>query len=224
MYTKKQYHISIVLSWTKRYILIFFLLSIIPVSLYELAEWKWLQLPWLPIGLIGTALAFISGFKNNAAYDRLWEARKIYGGIVNSSRTLATMVNDFITSEFSSKKRSENELYLIRKEIIMRHIAWMTSLRHSLRKPKEWESSFDNKSDKEFMQTIEVDEYKNTLEQQLLGYLSDAERNEVLSKTKKQTGCLKLQSNHFKNLKLNGLIDDFRHIEFKNIIEDNLQP
>lgn len=219
MYVKKQYHITIVLSWTKRYILIFFLLSVVPVILYELVGWKWLQLPWLPIGLIGTALAFISGFKNNAAYDRLWEARKIYGGIVNTSRTLTTMVNDFITNEFSSKKYSEAELFAIRKEIVLRHVAWMTALRHSLRIPKEWESSFDNKSDQEFMQSIVVDEYKHTFEEQLEGYLSIEEKDEVLSKTNKQTACLKLQSNHFKRLKIGGLIDDFRHIEFKNTIE-----
>ncbi len=220
MYIKKQYHISIVLSWTKRYILFFFLISVIPVIFYELAGWKWLQLPWLPIGLIGTALAFISGFKNNAAYGRLWEARKIYGGIVNTSRTLTTMVNDFITLEFTSKKYSDEELFAMRKEIVLRHIAWMTALRHSLRNPKEWESSFDNKSDQEFMKSILVDEYQHTLEEQLEGYLSTEEKEEILAKTNKQTACLKLQSNHFKRLKLNGLIDDFRHIEFKNSIEE----
>lgn len=196
------------------------MLSTIPVIFYELAEWKWLQLPWLPIGLIGTALAFISGFKNNAAYDRLWEARKIYGGIVNTSRTLATMINDFITNEFTTKKYTEEELFKIRKQIIMRHVGWMTALRYSLREPKPWESSFDNKSDREFMKSIEVDEYKYSLENQLKTYLSNAEIKEVLSKTNKQTACLKLQSNHFKNLKLNGLIEDFRHMEFKNSIEE----
>ncbi len=102
----------------------------------------------------------------------------------------------------------------------MRHVAWLTSLRHALRVPKEWESSFENKSDKEFMKSIEVDEYTYTLEEQLNGYLSNDELKEVLDKTNKQTACLKLQSNHFKELKLNGLMDDFRHIEFKNIIQD----
>lgn len=191
-----------------------------PVIFYELVGWKWLQLPWLPIGLIGTALAFISSFKNNAAYGRLWEARKIYGGIVNASRTLTTMVNDFITNEFSSKNYSKEELFVIRKEIILRHVAWLTALRHALRKPMEWESSFDNKSDQEFMKRIAVDEYTHTLEEQLEGYLSAEEKEEVLAKTNKQTACLKLQSNHFKRLKLSGLIDDFRHIEFKNSIEE----
>lgn len=105
MYTKKIYPISTVLRWTRRYIYFFILFSLIPVILYEIVDWKWLHLPWLPIGLVGTALAFINGFKNNASYGRLREARKIYGGIVNASRLLATMGNDFITNEHAKKER-----------------------------------------------------------------------------------------------------------------------
>ena len=44
------------------------------------------SIPALPLAVLGTAVAFYVGFKNNSAYDRLWEARKIWGGIVNSSR------------------------------------------------------------------------------------------------------------------------------------------
>ncbi len=220
MYTRKQYPLPIVLSWTRRYIFMFLIIATLPVIFYELLEWKWLQLPWLPIGLIGTALAFISGFKNNASYDRLWEARKIYGGIVNTSRTLATMVNDFITNEFREQALDETELQNNRHVIIMRHIAWMTALRHALRVPKKWESSFENKSDQEYMQNIQVDEYGHSLDEQLEGYLSPDEKKDVLAQTNKQAACLKLQSNHFKRLKLSGLIDDFRHMEFKDLIEE----
>ena len=45
------------------------------------------NIPWLPVSVVGTAVAFYVGFKNNQAYDRLWEARKIWGGIVNDSRS-----------------------------------------------------------------------------------------------------------------------------------------
>jgi hypothetical protein len=50
-----------------------------------------------PIAMIGTAVAFIVGFKNNATYNRLWEARQIYGAIVNSSRSWTIMAIDFVT-------------------------------------------------------------------------------------------------------------------------------
>ena len=218
MYTKPVYSLKIVLLWTRKYIYFFFLLSIVPVILYDFFDLKWLYLPWLPIGLVGTSLAFITGFKNNASYERLWEARKIYGGIVNTSRLLATMVNDFISNEFAEVNRSDDEFLKLKKTVIMRHIAWLTSLRHALRLKKPWETTVDSKSNKEHMQTIKVQEHELSLEEELHGYLNEGEKEFVLGMTNKQAACLNLQSNHFKELKLEGLIDDFRHMEFKNII------
>jgi len=196
----------------------FILLSTIPVVLYEVLGLKWLHLPWLPIGLVGTALAFIIGFKNNASYGRLWEARKIYGGIVNASRLLATMVNDFITNEYALKDRTDAEFFEIKKSMIMRHVAWMTALRHALRVKKPWETTTNNKSDQEVMKKLHIQEYAFSLEEELEGYLNKQEKEAVLSKTNKQTAVLNLQSKAIKELKLDGLIDDFRHMEFKNMI------
>jgi putative membrane protein len=218
MYIKPVYSLKIVLLWTRKYIYFFLLLSITPVVLYEVVGLKWLYLPWLPIGLIGTSLAFITGFKNNASYERLWEARKIYGGIVNASRLLATMTNDFVTNEFAKTERSDNEFRKIKKVIIMRHVAWMTSLRHALRVKKPWETTVNSKSNIEHMGKIEVQEHKISLQEELDGYLDNDEKEFVLNMTNKQTACLNLQSKHFKELKLEGLIDDFRHMEFKNMI------
>jgi ion channel-forming bestrophin family protein len=39
--------------------------------------------------LIGTPLGLLLVFRTNASYDRFWEARKIWGSIVNESRNLA---------------------------------------------------------------------------------------------------------------------------------------
>ncbi len=44
--------------------------------------------PALPT-LMGTAIAFFIGFNNNQAYDRWWEARIIWGELVNNSREWA---------------------------------------------------------------------------------------------------------------------------------------
>ncbi|RKR13134.1 putative membrane protein [Maribacter vaceletii] len=218
MYTKPKYPIAVVFKWTRRYIYIFALTALIPVLLYEVVACKWLTLPWQPIGLIGTALAFITGFKNNASYDRQWEARKIYGGIVNASRLFATMVNDFITNEYATDKKTDNELFQIRKIMILRHVSWMTSLRHALRQKKTWETAKTNKSDREHMKSIKVMEFEHTLSEELEGYLSETEKTYVLNKTNKQTASLNLQSKHIRELESVGLIDNFRHVEFKNII------
>ncbi|MCH2177073.1 MAG: bestrophin family protein [Lentisphaeria bacterium] len=75
--------------------------------MYAVFNWKFIHLPWLPIALVGSALAFIVSFKNNASYGRLWEARKVWGGIVNTSRSFTIMVNDYITNEHAPNKLTE---------------------------------------------------------------------------------------------------------------------
>ena len=65
-------------------------------ALHAYAGLGFLRVPFLPISTIGTAVAFYVGFKNNSAYDRFWEGRKIWGGVVNSSRTWATYVMSYV--------------------------------------------------------------------------------------------------------------------------------
>src|ERR1700754_397803 len=42
-----------------------------------------------PFTLFGIALALFLGFRNNASYDRFWEARKLWGALLNDTRSLA---------------------------------------------------------------------------------------------------------------------------------------
>jgi len=78
-----------------------------------------INIPWLPVSVIGTAVAFYVGFKNNQAYDRMWEARKIWGGIINDSRTWGMMVDGYISNLFTDKKESEDKIHEIKKRLIL---------------------------------------------------------------------------------------------------------
>jgi putative membrane protein len=218
MQTKRNYSVREMLGWTRRYILIFIILSLIPVLLYTILRWRWLHLPWLPIGLVGTALAFIISFKNNASYGRLWEARKIWGGIVNASRSFAIMVNDYITNERAKEKYTDSELFTIRKQLIMRHVAWMTSLRHALRAHKPWELSNRNKSDREYMKKIKIKERDFSLSEELEGYVTEDEKQYILSKKNKQTACINLQSKQLRSLKESGHIWEFSFLEMEQMM------
>ena len=133
MFTRITYSHFQMARWTQVETFKFLILALIPVILYEVFDLKWLHLPWLPIALIGTAVAFVVGFQNNASYDRIWEARKIWGGIVNASRAWGILVNDYITNEFADEKASKEEIQQIKKELIYRHIGWLTSLRYAIR-------------------------------------------------------------------------------------------
>lgn len=106
--------------------------------LYKELGWTWISIPWLPVSLIGTALAFYIGFKNNQAYDRVWEARKIWGAIVNSSRSWGAMVNAFVRNSPETHYTNE-ELQAIREKLLFRHIAWLYTLRDQLLVPAQWE-------------------------------------------------------------------------------------
>jgi putative membrane protein len=220
MYTKRKFPLKSLIKWTRRDIYTFIAIGAIPVFMYKGLGLYWLHLPWLPIGVVGTAVAFIVSFKNNASYDRLWEARKIYGGIVNGSRSFTLMLNDFISNKHGEKQLTKEELFKIKKEMVMRHVAWMTSLRHALRQHKPWEGSKLHKSDQEYMSKMEVREWMYSLEEELDGYVSASEKEEILSKKNKQAACLNIQSRHLNELMEAGLIDDFRHMEMQKMLTE----
>ncbi len=83
-------------------------------------------IPEMPIGIpafIGTAISVILSFKINQSYDRWWEARKVWGSIVNESRTLVLQLQSFVS------KDKKDQI----KTIAYRQIAWCFSLGQSLR-------------------------------------------------------------------------------------------
>lgn len=222
MYTKRIFPIKGVLKWTIRDLLLFLFLSSIPVFLFDVVGWKWLHVPWLPLGVMGTATAFVIGFKNNASYDRLWEARKIWGGIVNASRTWTIMLKDFITNEHAKSEFTSEELYKIKRELVHRHVAWLTALRYQLRKDKPWEMHLKkdraNRKFRESQFTVCEDTYQ--IADVIKPYISENEYKEVFAKGNQASQLLGIQSKRLRELKEKGLIEDFRHMELVNMLKE----
>ncbi|NNJ83223.1 MAG: hypothetical protein HKP11_13615 [Flavobacteriaceae bacterium] len=222
MYTRRIFPIRGVISWTRRYILMFLIIATIPVFLFEVLRWKWLHVPWLPLGVLGTAVAFIVSFKNNASYDRLWEARKIWGGIVNTSRTWTIMVKDFITNDHAREPLSEEKRKALIKELVHRHVAWLTALRYQLRQDKPWEMHLKStRSNKEFRdKNYTVPEDTEDLEEVIRRYISEEEFNEVFAKGNRASQLLGVQSRRLRELLQEGMIEDFRHMEMANVLKE----
>lgn len=220
MYTRRIFPIKGVIRWTRRHILLFLLLALIPVVLFDIAGLKWLHVPWLPLGALATAVAFIVGFKNNASYDRLWEARKIWGGIVNASRSWTIMVKDFINNDHAKEPLSKDELFSVHRELVHRHVAWLTALRYQLRQDKPWEMHLKKKrSNREFREAnFRVCEDIEPIEGAIKPYISEEEFNEVFAKGNKASQLLGIQSRRLKGLMKDGLIEDFRHMEMANML------
>lgn len=217
MYTRRTYKAIELAKWTRFDTLKFFLIVIAWSSAYYFLDLEWLRIPWTPIALIGTAVAFIIGFQNNAAYDRIWEARKIWGGIVNSSRTFGMYIQDMLTNEYCKTEHSDEILKAEVKTLTYRHIAWMTALRHAMREERQWETTVNDKTNKEW--GIVPPERLSSLEEDLKPYLSNEDMKDALQKNNKQTALLYQQSHHLRKLKESGLIWEFSFLELEGLLQ-----
>ena len=220
MYTKKVYKAADMARWTRYETFLFFTIALIITGLYYFLDLHWIKIPWTPLALIGTAVAFVIGFQNNSAYGRIWEARKIWGGIVNTSRTFGMFVQDMVTNERTDIKLSKEELHHEIKTLTYRHIAWMTALRHAMRAPKSWETIVEEKTNKEWSKIVHPPEWDSTVEEDLKPYISDQDLEYVMSKNNKQTALLYLQSHHLRKLKESGAVWEFAFLQLEGILEE----
>lgn len=220
MLTKKRYSIRNLISWTRWETLIFFCYATIITVLYALCDFTFLNLPWTPIALVGTAVAFVVGFQNSAAYERIWEARKIWGGIVNTSRTWGMKTNVMVNNEYCPNPVDGSIIKEHKRILIYRHIAWLTALRHAMRQPRSWEVIHEEHTNREWANMIHIPERMNALDQDLSAYLSKEELQYVMTKNNKQAALLYLQSQHIQQLKSQGLIWEFSFLELENVLQE----
>lgn len=85
-----------------------------------------ISIPLTITAIIGTAVSLLLGFRTAQAYERWWEARIIWGAIVNDSRTLIRQIKQFLPLSASSTDTVAAFAY--------RQIIWCYSLSESLRK------------------------------------------------------------------------------------------
>ena len=183
------------------------LLGTIPTVLYQVFDLKWLAIPWPVVALLGTATAFIVGFKNVQTYNRTWEARQIWGAAMSASRSWAMMCRDFI--EDTNKSRV----------IIYRHFAWLTALRYQLRAARHWETT-EKSHNREYKQFYTIPEKETPLEEELLKYITKDELENILPKNNKAVQLLSLQSIALKNLHAEGLLEHFRFLEMHSALRE----
>ncbi len=220
MYTKKVFKTWDMVKWTRYETFLFLGIGLLVVSLYYFFDLHWLKIPWTPLALIGTAVAFVIGFQNNSAYGRIWEARKIWGGIVNTSRTFGMYVQDMVSNEYTTEKKPKEYLENQIKILTYRHIAWMTALRHSMRTSKPWETILQEKSNQDWVEIVKPPEWKSTLEEDLKPYLNNEDMRYTLGKSNKQTALLYLQSKHLKKLKEEGTIWEFSFLQLESVLQE----
>jgi putative membrane protein len=211
MFIKRQMPLKMIFRWTFKSSILFILNATTPAVLHIYFNLTFLTIPWALVALVGTAVAFLISFQNNAAYDRVWEARKIWGGIVNSTRSFTLFTRDMV----------ENDSKAI-KTILYRHRAWLTSLRFSMREPKSWEipQILNEKHIQRFNKIRYNPERIETLGDSLSPLLSKEEFELTMSKPNKASAILTLQSKHFSLLKKENKIWEFNLLKIHDMIEE----
>lgn len=203
--------------WTRKYILVFLVLDSVPVVLHQVFELEWLHIPWQPLSLIGIAVAFCLGLKNNSSYERLWEARKIRGGIVNASRAFTVMARDFISNGAGAPKLDDDGLNALRRVVVHRHVAWLRAMTIEMRELKPWEHDATN--DREARRLLGTEYHAERFEE-LRPYLSADEHAYVMGKGNRSSHLLSLQSKHLMALRTEGHLEHFRHLEMQEMITE----
>ncbi len=127
----------VVFVWQWKFTLFFLLAAVIVTASFELLGLTFLELPTLPLAVVGAALGIFVSFRTNQAYDRWWEGRKLWGRMINESRHWASQVTKYLDDDTTQRR------------LVHRHAAYVHALRTLLRKEDPFE-------DDEFTARIEV--------------------------------------------------------------------
>ena len=211
MYIDRKVKVGAVFEFTKRFTFYLIIWSIVMTFVHEYSSLPFLNIPFMPISLVGTVVAFYLGFKNNSAYERMWEARKIWGSIVNESRAWGVNVRSYL----NSKKEVPENNRAAQKELIYRHIFWIYSLRSELMKRANWEHGGTNKHE-EHREQIKKYETGFGLDRSIVvNYLKELNLSNIELPQISPTQILDIQSQKLKDLNQIGLVNDLKHIELQ---------
>lgn len=114
--------LSVILPW----LVLLALWSTGVASLKLLGGFQWFDLTTLPFTLIGLALSIFLGFRNNACYDRWWEARKHWGRLINTTRSITRQILTLLPA-------SEEE----KRTLVMAIVGYCYALKQHLRNERE---------------------------------------------------------------------------------------
>jgi len=106
------------------------------VILYQSGHLKWKALFQIPVSLFGSAIGVILAFRNSSSYARWWEARTLWGAIVNNCRSVAREVTTLL---LPTSPQEEGEVKETQRRLVYLQIAWVHALRQHLRKQPPWD-------------------------------------------------------------------------------------
>ncbi len=145
------------------------------------------------ITVFGTIMSLFLAFKTNESYNRWWEARILWGSLVNYSRSFARQVLNLITPEINTSLQSQKEITAMHRELIHRHLGYINALRMSLREQNNWE--------------------------ELKPFLDENERLELVQHTNIPTQLIQKQAQRLKDV-FHDNSNDFRYMQIDSTLNE----
>ncbi len=185
--------------------------STVVVYIYEFQGYKQIDIPILPVTTIGVAVSLYLGFKSTQAYARWWEARTIWGSIVNDSRSWA----NFVIGLVNKNGKVTNKAVL--RELIYHHLAWVNALVYQLRKTSRLEESDSiHIFDYRIRKNNPLDYHSST--DCYSGFLSSETFEYIQACNNPAVQILGNQSIKLQDLAAKDLLDSYQHVAMLNLI------
>jgi ion channel-forming bestrophin family protein len=163
MIIKRNFNPRKVLGYVQKEMAIASLASIF-VYLINALDFTSISLPFSIAAILGSAVAIFIAFRNNSAYARWWEARTLWGGIINSSRVLARLVITFADSHAHQPHYDPPRSEAFKRAMVYKTIAWAHALRLHLRRQNTWEELKPYLSDPEYHSLLNTQNKPNHLQ------------------------------------------------------------
>lgn len=202
-------------SW---HLLGFWLAAAVICAAYVWLGWRSLGLPWLPLFLTG-GMAGVAGVPRILqACARAEAARGVWADIAAASRGFGLLVVELVRARPHDEASDADLVRATHRDLLLRHVAWVTALRHQLRERRPWEHHHP-RDDAERVR-LGVVEYEEVLGDVLEPLLRLRETAVVLQSRQRAARILGLQGRALSEARMLGLVDDARHLELLRRVQD----
>ena len=160
------------LAYVGKPVLVLVLYDLAVVAAYKVLRWDWVAMPHIPLALFGSAIGIIVAFRNQSSYARWWEARTLWGALVNNSRSWARQVTTVMMPLSDAEAR---ELKDYQRRLVYHEIAYVHALRQHLRGLEPWEELTPLLSEQDLSQLRDQKNVPLAIQQQMGALLRECQ-------------------------------------------------
>jgi ion channel-forming bestrophin family protein len=165
-------NVTRMLTYVGRPLLVLLAYDLAVVTAYKVLHWDWVAMPHIPLALFGSAIGIIVAFRNQSSYARWWEARTLWGALVNNSRSWARQVTTVMMPLNDAEAR---ELKEYQRRLVYHQIAYVHALRQHLRGLEPWEELTPLLSEQELSQLRDQKNVPLAIQQQMGALLRECQ-------------------------------------------------